>query len=899
VTEHRRGNRDPTVSCSADYLSGLMRSTPHLRSPDGTAMMLPNGGSIGPDSNKLESRTVEQDSVHGAVVEHLRLRNWLTSATREHIAREPEVHAIEVSCGAASYAKGVTFGTHFNIEYAGCPIHLQEILPTLYLLGAPFLGSGALVFGTALPCWSAYLEARRTDRCFTLKEALHGKKRRLQIATSAGCHRSHWSLSLAFGWLGLVVEAIEQRAIDSDLPVFADLQQATQTYNRDMTLTAVAPTSLGLVTLLDCLDSVFPRLSAVAESEDLVAACRRVKEAIRFLRTQERALTMSHDPCILATLLDEQRARSGIDQKKLMAVNRALLAIAPVLVSDSCARPAIASALLERRSSLRSCDLTTSAQRDAFEILDSETLEETIALKARAEELYSRWSILGDGIFDRLDGAGLLTHRVPGLEESDDIHLAPPASPARARLRGQFVLAHADEPTAYACSWACLLDLKNQRSLNMSHPDSPDTDWAPIRKAESSWLSSDSEGLRRVLPSIEAYLRADNGDHGAAIQPRVTHRPRRAAATELAMRPVLRRHLTARSLQPSSVDDPIALLLQEKDLEPCFGIGQLARRNRVDALAERLSDSHYVTDRIQHGSFDEVANECARSVARLMQLDVKRFGATWARGAFAQPLLRPLSLRMERNNGEIGLLRESAWPVYQILGRPTANDLLQLFIDTARALPKLRGWDDPAERGACLAIQFPGEVQDTSWCLELCQAARENPHLASRFKVRHFIACAYLRHSYTCTDPDVREHYLNACITEVEAARALPSAERDSYRHLCLTTLGRAYIHLDKFCHFSSGSRGNATETGIRRIRERLQAGQSATALTAMAEGLWEQGSHDEAVRHARRACALEWFRPEAQALILSKKEADPTSRYFMPQLEEHMRKWTLFFTRP
>lgn len=73
-----------------------------------------------------------------------------------------------------------------------------------------------------------------------------------------------------------------------------------------------------------------------------------------------------------------------------------------------------------------------------------------------------------DGVFNRLDLAGVLSHHVPEVAGVDAATTDPPSS-GRARLRGQVVRKHGLDP-GYKCSWDAILDLHGKRILDLSDP---------------------------------------------------------------------------------------------------------------------------------------------------------------------------------------------------------------------------------------------------------------------------------------------------------------------------------------------------------------------------------------------------------------------------------------------
>ena len=488
-----------------DLVKMLVNGTPHVENLGGTGFFLPTGSSVGWDCEKIELRTVETSTIPAAVSEHLRLRNWVALRIQDVVSRKADLSSIETSCGGACYATGKTFGTHFNIEFRlEDRANAVSDLAALYVIGLPFHGNGALAFGTVNPCWSAHVEGRGIHSLFAFKEFRSGDKRRLQIATTAGCHRSEFSLCLAFSWHLLMAVAAENGFTHADIPRFEDLNAAAVSFNRDMSMSTTVKTSKGELTLLDCLDLVFPALCGFADTEDLVDACAVLEVAINALHSRPRSFIAAHDPYILETLFGELAADHGFSPERLRLVNKAIRALAQVVETDGAERHRVPEFLLQNFHRLQP---NFSRRHDValpWSVLDERTLEEVVALKAKGEEVYTRWSILGDGLFNHLESAGVVHNRVFDFIPAGDLACRTADIPLRGRKRGEFVKENGHCPDMYACSWEQLLDKQNGLLLEMPEPELIFGEWKRVTSQEAP--RSPQDALRALFPFIERYL---------------------------------------------------------------------------------------------------------------------------------------------------------------------------------------------------------------------------------------------------------------------------------------------------------------------------------------------------------------------------------------------------------
>jgi len=523
VTVNGSGHHLPPSMHAQELVRDLMRSTPNLPALNGNGCFLPTGASVGWDCEKIELRTAETRSNRGAVIEHLRLRQWVYDTIQEVNTQNGAYTTIEMSCGGACYATGKTFGTHFNVDLQNVnrPAISQD-LAALYLIGLPFHGSGALKFGTIVPCWSAHIEQRGVQRLFGFKDMREAGKCRLQIATSAGCSRSPLSLALGFGWLTLIAAALEGGLSSAEIPQFNDLEAAGRTYNADLTAKVPVETSMGALSVMDCIELVFPVLCTYANTDDLNDICALVGRVIHDMRKDPSALATSHDPHVLCALLKRLATRRGFDAEQLREVNSALTSLDHLKVADDDHALELPAFLLRNRRRLRNAGGHSARESRPDSVPDEETLERYIALKAEAEELYTRWPLLGCGLFDELDQAGVLEYARFGIalpEPSDEISAF--ASP-RAWLRGGFVAEFLGHSDAYACGWDKLVDKENRRTLSMTDPDHPESEWKPlVRETENR---PGMNRLRRALPVIDRYLNDPAHSGAVSTQARLAQR---------------------------------------------------------------------------------------------------------------------------------------------------------------------------------------------------------------------------------------------------------------------------------------------------------------------------------------------------------------------------------------
>jgi hypothetical protein len=91
-------------------------------------------------------------------------------------------------------------------------------------------------------------------------------------------------------------------------------------------------------------------------------------------------------------------------------------------------------------------------------------------------ELDAKFGALGpDGIFDALDRAGVLEHRIPGLDVADAVECPP--QDTRARIRGDVVHRLSKAGITYGAEWTGVYDKDHRRTLDLTNPFESEERW--------------------------------------------------------------------------------------------------------------------------------------------------------------------------------------------------------------------------------------------------------------------------------------------------------------------------------------------------------------------------------------------------------------------------------------
>ncbi|MGD0786796.1 MAG: proteasome accessory factor PafA2 family protein [Terracidiphilus sp.] len=189
-------------------------------------------------------------------------------------------------------------------------------------------------------------------------------------------------------------------------------------------------------------------------------------------------------------------------------------------------------------------------------------------------EIDTRFGQLGvKGIFETLDRAGVLNHRVAGVDAIDRAMTEPPAS-GRARIRGEVVRRLASSANV-RCDWESVVNFGDGQILDLSDPFAGEESWKPIASADDS--SSD----REIWPdnSHDPYMRRQDAAD-------------RILSGDYAGAEVLLRGLLAETFMLPSTHCHMArvLLMTNREAQ--------AREHIAQAWAIRNQASRYVVPRI-------------------------------------------------------------------------------------------------------------------------------------------------------------------------------------------------------------------------------------------------------------------------------------------------------------
>lgn len=147
-----------------------------------------------------------------------------------------------------------------------------------------------------------------------------------------------------------------------------------------------------------------------------------------------------------------------------------------------------------------------------------DALRPFLQLRCELFEIDARFGQLGqNGIFEAMDGAGVLSHRLAGVDNIEHAMEHPPAV-GRASVRGQCIRRLAGSNGRYVCDWQMVLDNHENRVCDLADPFATEEKWREQARHREDHL--DGRALRDldIRQLFEAH-RARLAARRAAMSP--------------------------------------------------------------------------------------------------------------------------------------------------------------------------------------------------------------------------------------------------------------------------------------------------------------------------------------------------------------------------------------------
>ncbi len=524
------GNR--LTAAAGDLLQAMRVRWPHLRDA-GAGIFLANAARFYLDQGKPELCTPECADPSD-VVRYVRAGEHMLESTAATLVGA-DVGIAEIllqRCNVDYGGMQTTWGCHESYLYE-CMSQAQMAPQLLPHLASRVIYTGAGGFNSRashllqftlsprawhLECDISLQSTRHRALFHTKDEPLASRSHRLHLLCGeSNC--SDTALWLKVGTTALIVALIDSGFRFGDGVALSSPVAALRHFASDPTCRATALTANGAaISALDIqqhyLECVEAQIAHGALPAWAPAVCRRWRSVLEQLRGAPQAVATSLDWGIKYALYVEHARRRGLSWELVPLWNAVAQELAAAWERRVCSGALTYAAICDPAS-----PIARKVRRLAPMLHDHglrwEDFEVFLAVRQELCEIDTRFGQLnGTSIFAALDRAGVLAHRVEGVDGVGRAVDEPPAG-GRAALRGRLVRELHHVADRYRCDWTGVVDQLDDRWIDLQNPFATTAEWQPRPPRECVSAQPDltqPEALLRDLQQIEVDCGAESVD---------------------------------------------------------------------------------------------------------------------------------------------------------------------------------------------------------------------------------------------------------------------------------------------------------------------------------------------------------------------------------------------------
>jgi len=476
---------------------------PHL--PDGTlgGVFLQNGARLYVDYGHHPEFSTPECANPWDAVRYLHAGERLLTRLATELEKEPEVaETVMLRTNVDYFASGATWGAHESYMYLHPrPDLAAQMIPHLV---SRIVYTGAGGFDSLAPCGACFTLSPRvwhlkhtvSDESTHSRGIFHTKNEPL---AGSAYNRMHILCGESLcseiaNWLKVGVTAVVVALIDGgespgDAVRPRNPLEAMRTFARDPTCRATVPLQKGSQVTALTIQRHYLELAEARLGESFMppfaeSVCREWRAMLERLEGAPDSVATTLDWAIKYALYTERARRRGTDWTSLETWSDVVRRLAAVIGIAPFMEGEVPMELITGGSSPARSLARRLARSLRAHGMSWDGLVPFLRLRHDLCEIDARFGQLGErGIFDALDRAGALAHRVPGVDDLEQAMEIPPAV-GRARRRGELVRELAGDPSRYMCEWRAVWDCKESRRLDMSDPFAPAAEWGPLPQIE-------------------------------------------------------------------------------------------------------------------------------------------------------------------------------------------------------------------------------------------------------------------------------------------------------------------------------------------------------------------------------------------------------------------------------
>jgi proteasome accessory factor A len=475
----------------------LAKELPHLCGKESGGIFLQNGSRFYVDTgHHPELATPEVANPWDACRYVLAGERILASLARQLLTKESRIQQVFITSCNISYAgHPSTWACH---ESYGHQADLAQMPPQLIPhLVSRIVYTGAGGFNNR----SAGLEfmiSPRVSHLVTVSSSDSQRHRGIyhdknESLSCEGFHRlhvlcgesvsSHASTWLKVGATAVIVAMIEAGILRKQTVHLLNPLEAMANFAMDVTCTARARAVDGRQwSAIEIQRRYLEQAEAHADHPMMPPwtpqVCQRWRAMLDRLEHAPGSVAKTLDWAIKLSLYREFAAAQGVNWDSLPKWNEVLLQLSSALrqkLGDETPHPITVELL--GQGSLVADEVARLTPWLRNQGLSWDDLPGVLNVRQQLFEIDSRWGQLDDeGIFNSLDQAGVLEHRVPGVDNVEYAMHNPPAV-GRAHLRGKYIKRLHQRGTQCRCDWKGVWDFESGRFLDLSDPFTSEEKW--------------------------------------------------------------------------------------------------------------------------------------------------------------------------------------------------------------------------------------------------------------------------------------------------------------------------------------------------------------------------------------------------------------------------------------
>ncbi len=497
VARDRSGGSAARTPILQRIFAAARERLPHLADLSRSGIFLENGARFYIDAGQHPEMCTPECTDPWEVVRYVRAgERILLALAAEAVSTVPDLEECQFLRHNIDYGgTGSTWGFHESYSHQVPPSRLpNQLLPHLasriVYAGAGGFDPGSLGIVFTLSPRVSHLNRKLSGSSMSDRGIFHTKDEPL---ARGGYHRLHLlcgnslgsetALWLTVGTTALIVALVEGGEQPGKPMLLADPVGAMQMFAHDPACSAEAMLTDGRrLTAVQIQRHYLERAEACIGSPFMPGwteeVCDSWREILDHLETGRGELWRRLDWTIKLAIYDDQLRRCGMDWPRV------------AFWTDFVVRHGRKLELPESFQIFGLLDIFGGAiQLDVLirsfqphlrrERLDGDELRRFLRLRQEFFEIDTRFSRLGeDGIFNSIDAAGELRHRVvdPGSIERA---MTEPPQGTRARVRGEFIRRVWGKQGEYFASWEMICEKSRRRGMDLNDPFESEEKWKP------------------------------------------------------------------------------------------------------------------------------------------------------------------------------------------------------------------------------------------------------------------------------------------------------------------------------------------------------------------------------------------------------------------------------------